>query len=123
MRTESGHLCHHAAIGQRCRAIMPHSEVCMHMGVADQYMDFEVIEGGNAGDRNPFIQLYVTHSDVERYSQVFSAPITSGEGGLYPASELMRSAGWDGYYYPHSLNEPELRDTGKFDELGDTETA
>lgn len=115
MRTESGHLCYAIGIGMRGRAIMPHSEACMHMQIADKYMDFEVINGGNG---IAFVQLFVTDPDVERYTQPFSIPITQGEAGLYPSQGV-----FDGklpcYYYPHGLGEQQLRDTGKYDELAD----
>ncbi len=96
MRSEHGHLCHTINIGQRGRAYMPYSEACVSMLIAGKYMDFAVVEGGKPGDRNPFIQLFVTAPETERFSQVFSSPITSGEGGLLPPGSMLFAAGFEG---------------------------
>jgi hypothetical protein len=77
--------------GERGYAVMPHSEVCMHFRVAGKPMAF-----GLLGDlwRTPgMVQLY--HDD----GRPFSAPITSGEAGVYEDEA--------GYYY-YALTEESL---------------
>lgn len=94
---------HHIGIGYRGRKRMNHSEVCIHMGIAGQYLDFAVIDGsgGRGTVPNPFVQLFVI--TPERFTQVFSAPITQGEAGLFDThrgeSELPC------YYYPHEMDD------------------
>ena len=115
MRSPEGHLTHFIGIGGRGRAIMPSSEVCMHIGVAEKYMDFAVIDGG---DGIPFVQLFVTEPGTKRFSQHFSAPISAAEAGLLDTGSKFDEVGpcpFPLYYHPHSLQEQELRDTGKFD--------
>ena len=113
MRTgEAQHLTYTIDIGGRGRAIMPHSDACRHMKIADKYMDFRVIDGG---DGQPFVQLYVTDPDVKRWSQLFSIPITNGSAGLFDTRGIFNTPN-PCYYYPHGLREDEIRDTGKLDE-------
>ena len=58
--------------GQRYKGTMPHSEVCLHMGIAGKEMLFEVLEAGT-----PLVQLY----DAE--GRQFSFPVLLGEAGVY----------------------------------------
>ena len=111
-RTEEGnHLFYFIGEGQCGRKLMPCSEVCMHMQIADQYMDFLVIRSG----QTLMVQLFLMPSDnwpasKDRFVHEFSTPITTGEAGLFDA----QSHGMDNelplYYYPHELscisNEP-----------------
>ena len=56
---------------------MPHSEVCMHMQIADKRMLCQIVP------ENPrLVQLYAD-GDAK---QVFSAPILLGEAGVYTDS-------------------------------------
>jgi len=52
--------------------VMPHSEVCMHMGIAGKEMGCKLV-----GER-PMVQLY----DFQTWKP-FSAPILTGEAGVY----------------------------------------
>jgi len=60
--------------GERGRTVMPHSEVCMHMSVAGRAMLFELLESGH-------VQL------LNDDGTVFSAPVSSGEGGVFSDTE------------------------------------
>ncbi|MBD0670042.1 hypothetical protein [Streptomyces sp. CBMA156] len=55
-------------VGQRLKVKLPHSEVCMHMRVADQVMEVEILAEA--------VQLY-------KDGQKFSGPILLGEAGVY----------------------------------------
>lgn len=49
--------------------VMPHSEVCMHLGIAGRLWDVKVLEdGAQVQDRD---------------GKPFSFPITHGEAGIY----------------------------------------
>lgn len=74
-------------IGYRGRKTMPCSEVCMHMGVADHEIDFEIMA-------NEMVQLYITDDDVTPHAlpQPFSSSILPGEAGIYQDDEGL-------YYY------------------------
>jgi hypothetical protein len=65
--------------GQRVPNVLPYSEVCMHMRVAGEVLEVELV-----GSAYPMAQLY---KDGQRYS----APITTGEAGIY--------RDYDGRYY------------------------
>lgn len=58
--------------GDMAFVLLPHSEVCMHMRVADQYRWIRLLPG-----EYPMVQIY--NADFSR----FSAPITTGEAGVY----------------------------------------
>ena len=114
MRTgEAQHLTYVIGIGGRGRAIMPSSEACVSMKIAGKYMDFAVVDGGEG---RPFVQLFVTEPRTQRYSQHFSAPITTGEAGLFDTKDTFDTP-FPCYYHPHSLRhvEDDLQDTGKLD--------
>lgn len=64
----------YVAPGDKVLAVMPHSEVCMHMLVAGQVMGIEVI-GGQYG---PLAQLYDPNDGAN-----FSFPILKGEAGIF----------------------------------------
>lgn len=64
---------------------MPWSEVCMHLGLADSRMDFEVLPGG-------MVQLL-------KDGRPYSAPILAGEAGLYDNHDNDHRF----YYYPDLL--------------------
>jgi hypothetical protein len=70
-------------VGHKGRKLMPWSEVCLHMNVQDTQMEFEVLSNG-------MVQLY-------KNGQVFSAPILSGEAGLYHNSDNEHRF----YYHPN----------------------
>ncbi len=57
------------AIGERVRVRLPHSEVCMHLRVAGQVREVEVLEHG----------AQILDEDGRR----FSFPITHGEAGIF----------------------------------------
>ena len=58
--------------GDRVRIELPFSEVCMHMRVAGRVMDVRMTEG-----RYPMAQL------LNPDGSEFSAPILTGEAGIY----------------------------------------
>lgn len=58
--------------GTKFANVMPHSEVCMHMGIAGKKMGCELV-----GDR-PMVQLFEIETRLP-----FSAPILTGEAGVY----------------------------------------
>ena len=62
-------------LGELYCALMPHSEVCMHMQVAGKFMYFRLL-----GPRS--VQLYEPFGPNQDL-RVFSAPILPGEAGLY----------------------------------------
>ena len=62
-------------VGDRFITILPHSEVCIHMQVAGQFMVCELLSNG-------MVQLY-SAKNVDRLYRKFSFPITSGEAGVY----------------------------------------
>ena len=71
--------------GNRYQAAMPYSEACMHLKVAGKTMWFEIV-----GDEYPMVQLLERRGpDVKQGDvmitplQVFSFPITLGEGGVF----------------------------------------
>ncbi len=66
--------------GKKYRVLMPYSEVCMFMQIADKPMLIEMIN-----EKYPVIQLY------KEDGSIYSFPITTGEAGVYYNSE-------DGYY-------------------------
>jgi hypothetical protein len=77
------------------KAVMPHSEVMMHFGLAGKPMDFEVIPSTQG--YAPSVQLYMPDTD-----QKFSSTITYGEAGVYyHASKFHKRHHWHdgGYYY------------------------
>lgn len=96
--------CRPAKIGTRGRKRMPHSEVCLHMRVADRYLDFEVIDGGSG---YPMVQLYaLPERGEQRFSRLFSMPITLGEAGIYRNGETgPYPPEADCYYYPHEYQD------------------
>jgi hypothetical protein len=61
--------------GERVPNEMPWSEVCIHMRVAGQVLEVEII-----GEQYPMVQLY-------RDGREFSAPVTTGEAGVYEDSD------------------------------------
>ncbi len=71
--------------GHRGSKRMPWSEVCIHMGVADQWMNFTVLADGT-------VQLF-------QDGRPFSAPILSSEAGLYDNDDNEHRF----YYYPDLL--------------------
>lgn len=74
------------------KAVMPHSEVMMHFGLAGKPMDFEVLPG-----KLPSVQLYRPNTNEK-----FSGTITYGEAGVYyAATQLHKRHHWEegGYYY------------------------
>lgn len=60
-------------IGDRWLATMPYSEVCMHMKIAGTKMLCEFTN-------TPYSPMVQLHS---RDGRVFSAPISTGEAGVY----------------------------------------
>ncbi len=54
---------------ERRELVMPWSEVCLHMGIADRPMLAELTDSGH------MVQLYTLDG------RIFSAPITLGEAG------------------------------------------
>lgn len=64
--------------GQRGKAKMPASEVCMHMHIVGEEMEFLFLSSGRA------VQLF-------KDGREFSSPILPGEAGLFQDHE--------GYYY------------------------
>jgi hypothetical protein len=58
--------------GTKFANVMPHSEVCMHMGIAGKTMGCELV-----GER-PMVQLFEIESQ-----RPFSAPILTGEAGIF----------------------------------------
>ena len=60
-------------LADRWEAIMPHSEVCMHMRVAGTKM----LCAFTGNPSYPMVQLYKTDGIA------FSAPVTTGEAGVY----------------------------------------
>lgn len=69
--------------GKRYKSIMPHSEVCIHMRVADKVMEFEKLE-------RRAVQLFED-------GKPFSHPIFPGEAGVMEDEEgfYFNSNGWD----------------------------
>lgn len=65
--------------GERVPNEMPWSEVCMHMRIAGQVLEVEIV-----GEQYHMAQLY-------KDGQPFSAPVTTGEAGIYQD--------YDGRYY------------------------
>lgn len=63
------------------RAVMPHSEICIHMGIAGRVMKFRI-------DLDDKVYLY----DPERGSQ-FGGPILPSEAGLFQVEG-------ENYFYP-----------------------
>lgn len=66
--------------GQTGRAIMPHSEVCMHMRIADKpmYFIFNIVGYMNNGiDGIAMVQL------LDENNNFFSSPILASEAGVY----------------------------------------
>ena len=100
---EGNYLFHFIAEGEVGRKLMPCSEVCMHMEVADQYLDFEVIRSRHT----LMVQLYLLPSEngESRFLYPFSAPITTGEAGLYDAESHGMETDKPHYYYPHELRD------------------
>lgn len=85
--------------GRKYLAVMPYSEVCMHMKVADKMMLIELI------DRNA-VQLYWPNG------QWFSAPILASEAGVLhqgTTEEWKESKGF--YFYPPVGVEQPVADT------------
>lgn len=76
-------------VGEEGEAIMPWSEVCMHMRIADKRMRFRVIPTRSGGR---MVQL-MTLDGCE-----FSAPILLGEAGVYETLD-----GTMYYYRPHDM--------------------
>jgi len=74
--------------GQFGYGIMPHSEVCMHLKVADCAMFFQLLESGR------MVQLY-------EHFRIFSAPITTGEAGIY--TDMAINPSCRHYYYAEKL--------------------
>ena len=90
-------------VGDRVVKIMPHSEVCIHMGIAGKPMVCEILRSpcGNGGCQAA-VQLY----DLD--NNEFSFPILESEAGFY----------WDYQgkylYFPrYSLAQCELSDRDK----------
>lgn len=69
-RSEAADQRRRVPFGEPRRLLLPWSEVCLHMGVADRVMLGVLREDG-------MVQLY--REDGTR----FSAPITAGEAGVY----------------------------------------
>jgi len=82
-------------VGDVGEAVMPYSEVCMHMRVAGKKMGFKVLD-------NRMVQL-MSLPDMK----LFSAPITLGEAGIYEDNEGM-------YYYPNGLMEEKYKNGNHF---------
>lgn len=61
-------------VGDKIKAIMPWSEVCMHLGVAGKTMTCEILSRG--------VQLY------DENGTKFSFPISHGEAGFYDGTQL-----------------------------------
>lgn len=80
-------------VGEWGQAVMPCSEVCMHMHIADRVMDFQVIS-------ERAVQLYIPAYAAQNHGdrRMFSSPILTGEAGIYHDSEGM-------YYYKATLND------------------
>ena len=87
--------------GQRGRAVMPHSEVCMHMKVAGKVMDFVLLypDVENGRILAPAVQLL-------KDGHPFSGPITHGEAGIYEDAS--------GFYYYPGHDEPINTDPAPF---------
>lgn len=109
---EGNHLFYFIGEGQCGRKLMPCSEVCMHMQIADHYMDFLVIRYRSTV---LMVQLFLMPSDnwpvnENRFVHKFSMPITTGEAGLFDAQSHDMNTELPLYYYPHELscisNEP-----------------
>ena len=64
-------------------ARMPHSEVCIHMGISDKLMAFKLL-GNNT------IQFLEPHSLFN-----FSSPVSTGEAGLFWDADKLQY-----YFYP-----------------------
>ena len=72
------------AVGESGRGLMPWSEVCMHMQIADKVFDFVIV-----GEKYPMAQLM-------QNGREYSIPILLGEAGIY------RRADNSMYYHPAS---------------------
>lgn len=70
---------------------MPYSEVCMHMRIAGKPRVIEVIESKAWGHT---VQIY------DREGRKFSAPILTGEAGVYGHGNGL-------YVYPYLNEEPQ----------------
>jgi|GEM_PF-3436024 len=79
-------------LADRWTAIMPYSEVCMHMRIAGAKMLCEF--AGEAS--NPMIQLYTVDG------RVFSSPVTTGEAGVYDSRNSTKGYGF--YTYGELIN-------------------
>ena len=81
--------------------IMPHSEVCIHMRVADRIMPFSLSLNRRS------VQLY--DFSPEGSIRKFSSPILPGEAGLYEIGmndwPLSDGAGPGYYFYPTMTEE------------------
>jgi hypothetical protein len=76
--------------GERVRVECPFSEVCCHMNVAGTEMLAELVT--EQGGTYPMVQLYSLDGEM------FSFPITTGEAGVYHAS--------DGSYFCYTTEKP-----------------
>jgi hypothetical protein len=73
-------------VGKRYVGIMPHSEVCLHMRIADRPMELELLPSGR------MVQLFVGNAP-------YSIPITYGEAGLYHEGSVRDFNAGKGFYH------------------------
>lgn len=83
-------------LGDKVKAIMPWSEVCMHLGIAGKTMTCEVLSRG--------VQLY------DDKGEKFSFPITHGEAGFYEVAQKDGEERW--WYTDHPQSEAKKGDAG-----------
>lgn len=85
--------------GELGRAVMPYSEVCIHMQVAGKRMYFRLLEN------NGYCAVQLLSDEM----QMFSFPITTGEGGVYSTQVVAEdgSVSWSYYYYTDMTPERE----------------
>lgn len=81
--------------GQKIKAIMPWSEVCIHLGIAGKTMTCEVLSRG--------VQLY------DDKGEKFSFPILHGEAGFHEGTVDLEPERWWYTNHPQSEVYPEVK--------------
>lgn len=76
------------------KTVAPHSEVCMHMNIAGLVVGIELREQRYDDYTGYSVQLYGPDG------RPYSAPVTTGEGGLYSLSWDAETRTGRFYYYP-----------------------